>query len=97
MIRTLLIASLLTGLSIGAVAQTGSSSTNDTSNASRPNMADKDRGKSSSTTNMPKTGEMSDRTNPSVSTAPGTAPSRARPSSVELERQLRQPSPISPH
>jgi hypothetical protein len=83
MTRTLMLAALLASLSAAATAQPpgASESTVDMPKASKPNAADKDRDKSSSSTNIPTTGETSGRNNPSISTAPDNAPARgsARP------------------
>jgi hypothetical protein len=75
MMRILAVLALLAGASTTALAQ-ADRPTSDTPKPSRPNAADKDRGKSSSSTNTPSTGEPTGRANPSVSTAPDTAPSR---------------------
>jgi len=81
MSRILILAALLTGLSAAATAQTGSNAAKDASKPGAPDAADKQRPKSSSSTNTPVTGEPTGRNNPSISTAPDTAPAggTARP------------------
>jgi hypothetical protein len=72
----LTLAALLAGLSAAALAQTRR---DDTSEMPKPGTSDdaiKNRGKSSSSTNTPVTGDPSGRNNPSISTAPDTAPAR---------------------
>jgi len=81
MIRTSMLAALLAGWSAVAMAQTGSGIASETSKPDPSDAAVKNRGKSSSSTNTPVTGEPSGRNNPSISTAPDNAPARgtARP------------------
>jgi len=81
MSRIVMLALLLAGLSTAAVSQTGGDATTDTAKRSAPGAADKQRPKSSSSINTPVTGEPTGRNNPSISTAPDTAPAggTARP------------------